>query len=168
MATEIEADHSSHNTSRAAAIAHFMLSVVVCFGAAAIGAQFMPGEWYESLNKPSWNPPNWIFGPIWTVLYLMMAVSAWLVWRERGWQDARGALMIFGVQLVLNACWSWLFFGRYRPDLALVDIVLLWLAIGVTIRAFWPINRIAAYLLVPYWLWVSFATALNFTLWRLN
>lgn len=168
MATEIETDHSSRKASRAAVIGHFILSVAVCFGAAAIGAQFMPGEWYESLNKPSWNPPNWVFGPVWTVLYLMMAVSAWLVWRVRGWGGARHALTLFGVQLALNACWSWLFFGRYRPDLALVDIVLLWLAIGLTIRAFWSISRLAAYLLVPYWLWVSFATGLNFTLWRVN
>lgn len=168
MAAVNESDETSFRASGPAAIGHLVLAVVVCFAAAGIGAQFMPGEWYASLEKPSWNPPNWIFGPVWAVLYLMMAVSAWLIWRERGWQGGRIPLMIFAAQLVLNAAWSWLFFGQYRPDLALVDIVALWLAIVTTIRVFQPISRTAAWLLVPYLCWVTFATLLNLALWRLN
>ena len=139
--------------------------LAVCFGAAAIGSQFMPGPWYEALAKPSWNPPNWIFGPVWTVLYGMMAVAAWLVWRRHGFA---GALALFVLQLGLNVVWSWLFFGLESPGLAVVDIAALWLAILATILAFRKLSPPAAALLVPYLMWVSFAAALNFTIWRLN
>jgi translocator protein len=142
--------------------------LVLCFGAAAIGSQFMPGEWYAQLRKPDWNPPNSVFGPVWTILYAMMAVAGWLVWKERGFDGARAALMLFVGQLALNTAWSWLFFGLERADLAFADIVVLWLAILATIVAFWRINRVAGALLIPYLLWVSFAAALNFTIWRMN
>ncbi|MEM8946937.1 MAG: TspO/MBR family protein [Planctomycetota bacterium] len=147
---------------------HLVLAVAVCFAAAGIGAQFMPGEWYAGLNKPTWNPPNWIFGPVWTALYTMMAVSAWLVWCKLDWKGGRDLLMLFGVQLALNAAWSWLFFGLHRPELALIDIVALWLAIVATIWSFRPVSQTAAWLLVPYLAWVTFATLLNLALWRMN
>ena len=128
----------------------------------------MPGEWYASLKKPSWNPPGWIFGPVWSVLYQMMAVAAWLVWGRGGWSKQRRPLFVFLAQLALNALWTPLFFGWHRPGLAFAEIVLLWLAIAATMVAFRPVSRFAAWLLAPYLAWVSFAAVLNFTLWRLN
>jgi tryptophan-rich sensory protein len=142
--------------------------MLACFVAAAMGGLFMPGEWYASLRKPSWNPPGWIFGPVWTVLYTMMAVAAWMVWRRGGWGKQRTPLLVFLAQLMLNALWTPLFFGLQRPGLAFAEILLLWLAIVVTIVVFNPVSRPAMLLLVPYLAWVSFAAALNFTLWRLN
>ncbi len=142
--------------------------IVLCFGAAAIGAFFPPGEWYQSINKPTWNPPAWVFGPVWTTLYAMMAVAAWRVWRQGGFAKQRGPLGIFLLQLALNAAWSLLFFGLKQPGIAFAEIVLLWLAIAWTIAAFRRVQRFAAWLLVPYLAWVSFAAFLNGTLWRLN
>lgn len=142
--------------------------LVLCFAAASLGGIFMPGEWYASLTKPSWNPPGWIFGPVWSVLYIMMAVAAWLLWREGGWARQRKPLLLFLVQLWLNAAWTPLFFGLQMPGVALAEIVLLRVAIVLTLTAFRPVNRAAAWLLVPYLAWVSFAAVLNFTLWRLN
>jgi tryptophan-rich sensory protein len=142
--------------------------LVLCFIPAAIGAYFNPGEWYATLNKPSWNPPGWVFGPVWTTLYAMMAVSAWLVWKKGGFAQQRLPLTVFLVQLVLNALWSPLFFGLKMPGVALVEIVALWLAIAGTIGLFWRVDRVAAGLLVPYLAWVSFATVLNGTLWWMN
>jgi tryptophan-rich sensory protein len=148
-----------------------VLFVAVCFVAAGAGAGFTSHsvrDWYPTLRKPSWNPPAWIFGPVWTVLYLMMAIAAWLVWRRRGFEGAAGALGIFTLQLALNALWSPLFFGLRNPFAGLVDIVPLWAAILATLLCFWRISPLAGALLVPYWLWVSFATALNFTIWKMN
>jgi tryptophan-rich sensory protein len=142
--------------------------VLLCFGAAAFGGLFMPGEWYASLKKPSWNPPGWVFGPMWTTLYVMMAVAAWLVWRQGGWGKQRKPLVIFLAQLVLNAAWTPLFFGLKYPGLAFAEILLLWLAIAATVAVFRRVSCAAAWLLAPYLAWVSFAAALNFTLWRLN
>src|SRR5512137_502575 len=139
--------------------------LLVCFAAATMGGLFMPGEWYASLKKPSWNPPGWVFGPVWTALYSMMAVAAWLVWRQGGWGKQRKPLLLFLAQLALNALWTPLFFGWHRPGVAFAEIVLLWLAIATTLAAFRPVSRAAAWLLVPYLAWVSFAAALNFTLW---
>ncbi len=142
--------------------------LLLCFAAASLGAVFMPGEWYAALRKPSWNPPAWIFGPVWTALYTMMAVAAWLVWRQGGWSKQRNPLLTFLAQLALNAAWTPLFFGLHAPGLAFVEIILLWLAIVATIVAFRPVSRAGTLLLVPYLVWVSFAAALDFTLWRLN
>ena len=142
--------------------------LVLSFSAASLGAFFMPGEWYATLKKPSWNPPDWIFGPVWSALYTMMAVAAWLVWKRGGFAAQRRPLTLFLVQLALNALWTPLFFGLHRPGLAFVEIVMLWLAIAATLAAFRPVSRPAAWLLVPYLAWVSFAAVLNFTLWRLN
>jgi translocator protein len=136
--------------------------------AAWFGSQFAPGAWYQALEKPPWTPPGWLFGPVWTILYAMMGVAAWLVWRERGFSGAPAALGLFLLQLVLNAAWSWLFFGLRRPDLAALEILILWAAIAATIVAFWRVRPLAGWLLVPYLLWVSFAAALNVAIWRLN
>ncbi len=142
--------------------------IVLCFAAAAIGGLYPPGEWYGGLAKPPWNPPNWLFGPVWTVLYAMMGVAAWLVWRRYGFAGAALPLAFFIVQLALNAAWTWLFFGLRRPDIAFAEIVVLWLAILVTLISFWRLERPAGILLVPYLAWVSFAALLNYTLWQLN
>lgn len=126
------------------------------------------GPWYDALRKPPFQPPKWVFGPVWTVLYAAMAVAAWRVWRRAGWDGARGPLTLFLVQLALNVAWSWLFFAWRRPDLASVEIVVLWLAILATLLAFLRVDRAAAWLLAPYLAWVTFATALTIALWRLN
>jgi len=142
--------------------------VFLCFAAAAFGGLFMPGEWYASLKKPTWNPPGWVFGPVWTALYTMMALAAWLVWKRGGFAAQRRPLALFLVQLGLNAAWTPLFFGLHRPGLAFAEIVLLWLAIAATLATFWRVSRAAAWLLAPYLAWVSFAAALNLALWQLN
>jgi len=145
--------------------------LVVCFAAAGIGGAVTTPKiatWYAALAKPSWNPPNWIFGPVWSVLYLCMAIAAWLVWRQGGLAGAATPLALFAVQLVLNLAWSWLFFGFQNPGLAFVDIVLLWAAIAATMVAFWFRSAIAGILFLPYLAWVSFAAVLNFVVWRLN
>jgi translocator protein len=148
-----------------------VVSIIVCFGVAWVGSHFtVPsiGNWYSNLNKPVWNPPGWIFGPVWTVLYLLMAVAAWLVWRRFGLSGAAVPLAIFAVQLVLNLAWSIIFFGRNNIGMALADIVLLWLAIILTILAFRQSNALAAWLLIPYLVWVTFASVLNFSIWNMN
>ncbi|HLL14257.1 MAG TPA: TspO/MBR family protein [Pyrinomonadaceae bacterium] len=145
-------------------------AVGVCFAAAVVGSLYTTPAiptWYASLQKPAWNPPNWVFGPAWTLLYLMMAVAVWLVWRERG-LTAGVALTLFAVQLILNAFWSVIFFGWRRPDLALVEIFFLWAAIFATMLAFWRISQFAAWLMWPYLLWVTFAGFLNLAIWKLN
>ncbi|TDH61785.1 tryptophan-rich sensory protein [Dankookia rubra] len=139
-----------------------------CFLAASTGAFFKPGPWYESLAKPSWRPPNWLFPPAWAVLYILMAVAAWLVWREAGFSGAPLALTLWFAQLVLNAAWSWIFFGLKRMDLAFVELSALWLAILATILAFTLHSSTAAWLMAPYLAWVSFAGVLNLAMWRLN
>jgi tryptophan-rich sensory protein len=145
-----------------------ILFLAATFGAAAFGAQFAPGEWYAGLEKPPWNPPNWLFGPVWTMLYLLMAVSGWLVWKTAGWRGGATALGCFAVQLLLNAAWSWIFFGLHRPGLAFGEIVVLWCAIAATIVLFWRVRPLSGALLLPYLLWVSFAAILNLRLWQLN
>jgi len=142
--------------------------LLISFSAGWIGSRFMPGAWYVSLDKPSWNPPNAIFAPVWSVLYVLMGVAAWLVWRKVGFSVAGVALVLFIVQLVLNAVWSYLFFGLHRPDLAFVDIVALWAAILVVMILFWRVDWVAGGLMAPYLVWVGFASFLNFAIWRLN
>jgi len=125
-------------------------------------------EFYASLVKPTWAPPGWVFGPVWTALYLMMGVAAWLVWRTAGWGGAAGALSLFLAQLVCNAAWSWFFFAWRRGALAFADIVLLLGLIGATLVAFARVHRVAAILLLPYLGWVTFAAALTYAVWRSN
>jgi translocator protein len=135
--------------------------------AGLVGSQFEPGTWYAGLEKPPWNPPSWVFGPVWTTLYVLMGVAAWLVW-DRSGAGASAALTLFVVQLVLNAAWSWLFFGLQSPGLALIEIVVLWALIVATTMLFWRVRAGAGALMLPYLAWVTFATALNFEIWRLN
>ena len=145
-----------------------VVALAVTFSAAYVGSRFPVDDWYAALSKPTWNPPNWLFGPVWGILYLLMAIAAWLVWRKSGFAGAAIPLGIFVLQLGLNAAWSWLFFGRHELGLALIEILVLWGAILGTIIGFWRLNPISGILLVPYLLWVTFAAVLNFTIWRLN
>ena len=152
-------------------IVSLVVALLICYSAAALGSGFtVPGlrTWYASLRKPSWNPPNDVFAPVWTVLYGAMAVSLWLVWTDAGFAAGRLALTLFALQLLLNVAWSWLFFARRNPSAAFADIVALWLAIGATALAFAQIDLVAALLLLPYLAWVSFAAALNFAIMRRN
>ena len=138
------------------------------YRAAAFASVAAPGGWYASLSKPDWNPPAWLFGPVWTALYATMAVAAWLVWRQGGWRSNRMALGLFALQLLLNVLWSPLFFTLQRPGWALVDCVLLAAAVAATMVAFWKVSPLAGGLMVPYFAWVCFAAFLNFTIWRMN
>jgi tryptophan-rich sensory protein len=142
----------------------------VVFVAAAIGsaASIQAGSFYAELVRPQWAPPAWVFGPAWTVLYVLMGIAAWLVWCGGGFRAARFALGCFLIQLALNALWSWLFFGWHQGALAFADILLLLVLIVATLGAFWRIKRVASLLLIPYLLWVSFAAALNYSIWQLN
>ncbi|MEO3746724.1 TspO/MBR family protein [Plantactinospora sp. B5E13] len=142
----------------------FLLAVAVTAAIGGLGVQGTTEE-YQNLRQPSWAPPSWLFGPVWTVLYVLIAVSGWLYWRRAGFDRA---LVVYAAQLVLNAIWTPLFFGAGRYGLAFADIVVLWLLIGLTVVLFGRRSRPAAWLLLPYWAWVTFAAALNFTIWQLN
>ncbi len=149
-----------------------IVAIVVSELAGIVGSPFMvssTGSWYADIVKPFLNPPNWLFGPVWLMLYLLMGIAAFIIWRN-GWEkkEVRAALGIFFIQLVLNAAWSVIFFGLYDPGAALIEIVSLWLAIVATIAVFSKISRPAAWLLAPYILWVSFAVYLNYFIWFLN
>ncbi len=144
--------------------------LVVVFIAAAIGAaaSVHAGSFYTQLVRPVWAPPPSIFGPVWTVLYSLMGIAVWLAWRVGGLRVAKLAFTLFLVQLALNALWSWFFFGWHRGALAFADIVVLWALIIATVVLFWRIRPLAGALLVPYLLWVSFAMALNYSVWQFN
>jgi len=144
------------------------LWLALSFAAAWVGSRYMPGAWYVSLAKPAWTPPDAVFAPVWTALYALMAVAAWLVWRRAGLKGAGVALALFVLQLVLNALWSYLFFGLHRADIAFFDIVALWFTILAVLVLFWREDRRAGALMTPYLVWVGFASCLNFALWRLN
>lgn len=149
-----------------------VISIIICQLAGLLGSIFSfssVSDWYATIVRPELAPPNWIFGPVWTTLYILMGIALYLVWK-RGLKQpqVKRAVTIFALQLALNALWSILFFGLQNPGLAFIEIILMWLAIIWTIRAFYPISRKAAYLLVPYLLWVSFATYLNGAIWFLN
>lgn len=145
-----------------------LVAIIVCQLAGAIGAIFTTPAikgWYAGILKPSFNPPNWIFGPVWTTLFLLMGIALFLVWKK----EAKSyAIKIFGIQLVLNILWSVLFFGLKSPGAAFVEIIILLIAIYFTIREFNKISKPAAWLMAPYFLWVSFATILNYTIWFIN
>lgn len=144
--------------------------LLLCFAASYIGAvgSFQAPTFYARLTQPDWAPPAWLFGPVWTVLYAMMAVALWLVWRQGGIRANRKALAWFVWQLVLNSLWSWVFFAWQMGPASFINIMLLWLSIVITMWLFWPVSRLAAALLLPYLLWVSFASLLNFAMWQLN
>lgn len=142
--------------------------IAICFAAALGGALFRPGDWYAGLKKPSWRPSNRLFAPVWMVLFGMIAASGWLVWREVGLFGAPLAFVVYGVQLILNFAWSWIAFGLRRLGWAAVEMAALWVAIVANIAVFAPLHAGAAWLLVPYLAWVSFAFVLNVAIWRLN
>ncbi len=145
--------------------------LAACLGAGGLDASWSRdalASWYPTLRKPSWNPPNWVFGPVWTALYVSMAVAAWTVWRRRDRASVAIPLGLFGLQFLLNAVWSPLFFNLRSPGLAFVDIALLWTVIVMTIGAFRRVSAASALLLIPYLAWVTFALALNAAIWSLN
>ena len=149
-----------------------MISVLVCQTAGAVGSLFTSPSiptWYASLQKPNFNPPNGVFAPVWTILFLLMGISLYLIW-SKGLRDkkVKTAVIIFAIQLILNMLWSFLFFGLQSPLYAFIEIIILWLAILLTITSFYKISKIAGYLLLPYILWVSFAAVLNFSILVLN
>ena len=142
-----------------------ILSIGICLGAGILGSFFTTSAiptWYQTLNKPFFSPPNWIFAPVWTTLYILMGISLYLVWQKKK------VASVFWIQLFLNTVWSMIFFGIKNPGLALVEIVVLWVAIFLTIKAFYKINKLAGQLLLPYLIWVSFAFILNFSIVILN
>ena len=148
-----------------------LVLLALTLGVAALGSVFTAAgqpEWYGSLAKPAFTPPSWVFGPVWTTLYVLMAVAAWLVWERAGSDRGRAALTAFGIQLLLNLAWSGVFFALRAPGWALLVLAALWVAIAVTMRLFLRHSRPAAWLLAPYLAWVSYAAALNFAIWRLN
>ena len=145
----------------------FLIFLTVVAVVAMFSGLFGPGEWYADLRKPPWNPPSWVFGPVWSVLYLMMVTAAWQVW-ERRHRLSHRAIAWWSAQLAMNGAWSWLFFGLHRMDLALVEMALLWVTILATIRIFRRVRPSAAGLMIPYFLWVSFAWMLNFAIWWMN
>jgi len=144
--------------------------LILSFAVSAVGARasIEAKAFYAQLMQPEWAPPPWLFGPVWTALYAMMAVAAWLVWRSGGLRANRIALGLFIVQLVLNALWSWLFFAWNLGAWAFAEVLLLWLFIAATLGAFWRVRPLAGMVLVPYLLWVSFAAALTYAVWQLN
>jgi tryptophan-rich sensory protein len=144
------------------------LAATFVTGAIGAFASASAGTFYGGLVRPDWAPPAWLFGPVWTTLYVLMGIAAWLVWRDHGLRGARNALRLFITQLVVNALWTWIFFVWHQGAFALVEIVVLWLMIAGTLVMFWRLHRLAALLLAPYLAWVSFATALTAALWRLN
>jgi tryptophan-rich sensory protein len=142
--------------------------LVLCLAASGTAFFVSTGGWFAGLRKPSWNPPLWIFGPVWTLLYILMAVAAWLVWREGGWKERSWNLRLFVLQWLLNVLWTPLFFGMHLSGLAFAEIVVLWFAVAATMVLFWKVRKAAGVLLAPYLAWVSFAAALNFTIWQMN
>ena len=148
-----------------------LVSIVVCQLAGLIGVLFTSPaipSWYAGLRKPPFSPPNWLFGPVWSLLYLLMGVALYLVWAKKETSQKKTALKFFGLQLVFNSLWSIIFFGLRSPALALVEIILLWILIALTINKFLGLSKKAAYLLLPYLGWVSFASVLNLAIVRLN
>ena len=144
--------------------------LVLSFAASAVGAvaSIQAESFYAQLAQPVWAPPPWVFGPVWTVLYALMGIAAWLVWRSGGFRANRQALTLFLLQLAFNAVWSWLFFAWHLGVLSLADILVLWILIVATLVSFWRVRPLAGALLIPYLLWVSFAAALNYSLWQLH
>jgi tryptophan-rich sensory protein len=144
------------------------LLVTLAAGAVGAVASSNAGTFYQELARPGWAPPAWLFGPVWSALYLLIGIAAWLVWRERGFTGARTALALFIVQLMANALWTWLFFAWRQGALAFAEILILLLLIVGTLVAFWRVRRLAGALLLPYLLWVGYASALTYAVWQLN
>ncbi len=150
---------------------NWLWAILLCQGAGIIGSLFTFKEidsWYSFLNKPSFNPPPWVFGPVWTFLYLLMGISLFLIWRAKNKSDKKESLKYFYIQLVLNVLWSIIFFGAHSPTLAGIEIIVLWMTILILIRKTWKVSKTASYLFIPYLLWVSFAGVLNWAVAILN
>lgn len=150
-------------------IIKLLISVAICLSAGFLGSIFTSSKipsWYASLIKPSFNPPNWVFGPVWTTLFILMGVSLYLVWTSK--TKSNEPYYLFSIQFLLNILWSAIFFGMQSPFYALIEIVLLWILILLTMISFWKISKTAGMLLIPYILWVSFAAFLNLNIWLLN
>jgi len=145
-----------------------VIFIVIAYLPAVIGSQFLPGSWYGTLQKPIWTPPGWIFGPVWTMLYLMIGISGFLAWEKGDPEKRFRPFTVYGLQLLANTLWSWLFFGLHRPGFALVDLFLLWLLVLINIALFAGRSRTSAWLLMPYFAWLTFAGALNWAIFRLN
>lgn len=148
-----------------------ILSIVLCVSLGSVGGLVTVSEiptWYASLNKPSFNPPNWLFGPVWTILYLLMGISVYIIWKQPVSKERNKALQLFILQFMLNFCWSFIFFGLHATGWALIEMIALWILILLSILHFAKHSKISAWLLVPYIAWVSFALLLNAAIWRLN
>jgi tryptophan-rich sensory protein len=149
-----------------------IISIAVCVAVGGVSGFFTSSEittWYAALNKPSFNPPNYLFAPVWTTLYVLMGISFWLIWKSDAPLDMKNkAILLFAIQLILNFFWSIIFFSMHQPGYAFIEVIFLWLFILFSIITFHPISKTAAYLLIPYLCWVSFASALNFSIWYLN
>jgi tryptophan-rich sensory protein len=151
--------------------ASLVFLILICEGIGLLGARWTAPEiqtWYRTLSKPSFNPPSWVFGPVWTLLYLLMAIAAWRILHAPASTDRNAGLALFAIQLGLNLLWSWIFFRRHALGIALAEIICLWLAIALTAILFARIDSIAAWLLAPYLAWTAFASLLNGGIWRLN
>lgn len=153
-------------------IIKLIICILVCLAVGGISGYFTSTEiptWYSTINKPSFNPPNWIFGPVWTTLYILMGISFWLIWKSDVSTEVKNkAMLFFAIQLVLNFFWSIIFFSFHQTGFAFIEIIVMWIFILLSILSFYPISKTAAYLLIPYLLWVSFASVLNFAIWKLN
>jgi len=159
----------SHAPLRTQIIGFFLwLAAALAAGALGAIASVHAAEFYAQLAQPSWAPPAWVFGPVWSTLYVLMGIASWLVWRERGSRFRAQALALYVVQLLANALWSWLFFAWHRGAFAFVDVVVLLVLIASTVGVFSRVNRTAAWLMIPYLGWVSFATGLTFSVWQRN
>ncbi len=158
--------------SKGSKILKLIISILICQGAGAIGSLFTSpaiSTWYATIQKPSFNPPNWIFAPVWILLFLLMGISLYLIWNKGfKYKGTKIAIFVFAVQLILNTLWSILFFGLQSPLFAFIEIIILWFAILLTIISFYKVSKIAAYLLMPYIIWVSFASVLNFSILIIN
>jgi len=163
----VSADHAKRHGGLASLIG-LLFSLMLVAAIAAVGGQFSPDAWYQGIAKPSWTPPGGLFGPVWTFLYASMAVAAWLVWREHYTRIATSALGVYILQLILNAIWSWVFFGLHQIGVALADLIVLWIFIVTTTVMFWKVRPVAGILLFPYVAWVTFAGILNYAIWILN
>jgi tryptophan-rich sensory protein len=162
---------TTRSPGRARDLLGLVAFIALCLGISAVGGLVTAksvATWYQALDKPAFNPPDWLFAPVWTVLYLMIAVAGWRVWRLRGLAGARFEMTVYALQLVLNLAWSFMFFGARLIGVAFGEIVVLLTAIIVNALVFWRVDRIAGWLLAPYAAWVTFALALNLALWRLN
>lgn len=157
---------------KAADVLKLVIAIAVCEFAGFIGSIFTSssvGSWYATVIRPEFAPPNWVFAPVWTALFALMGIAAFLVWKNGlGQKRVRIALSIFGLQLALNVVWSLIFFGLRSPGYAFLEIIVLWLAILATMVSFYRVRKAAAYILLPYLLWVSFAVYLNYAIWQLN